>query len=163
MKLIDEKGRLLGKINVFDLAVLLIILVGIAGVYYKFGYLNKISGQTGIQNKATIGFVVREVSSYSADAVAVGGIVKELKSNTEIGTITRAVIKPATKAASDMNGKWVLSEIPDKKDIFIYIETTANYDPDMKLGSVNAKVGAKIEIKGPKFQFESYICGVEPK
>jgi hypothetical protein len=36
MKIIDEKGKLFGFINIIDLAVLLVILLVIAGVIVKF-------------------------------------------------------------------------------------------------------------------------------
>jgi len=169
MKLIDEKGRLFGKINVFDLAVMLIVVFALAGVYYKFVYMNRIVNQTGSQTKAIVGFFITKETafnvddSFTADAVSVGDVIKELRSNTEIGTVIRKEVKPASKAAANSEGKLVLSEIPNQKDIFIYIETTADYDPDMKLGSVNGKVGAKIELKGPKFQVQSVIIGVDSK
>lgn len=35
MKLVDEKGRIFGKVNVIDLALALIVLVLVAGVGYK--------------------------------------------------------------------------------------------------------------------------------
>ncbi|NLB77830.1 MAG: DUF4330 family protein, partial [Clostridiaceae bacterium] len=35
MKVIDEKGRLFGKVNVFDLIILLALLIGIGAVGYK--------------------------------------------------------------------------------------------------------------------------------
>lgn len=163
MKLIDEQGRLGGKINIFDLTVILLIIFGLAGAYYKFFYINKLEGEVGTPQKAQVGFIIEEVSTYTADAINVGDIVKELNSNTEIGTITKKEVRTALDKTGDAEGNWHVSPIADKRDVIIYIETTGNYDPDMKLGSVNGKVGAKIVLKGPKFQVESYIIGVDPE
>lgn len=163
MKLIDEQGRLGGKINIFDLTVILLVIFGLVGVYYKFFYIEKLEGQVGTDQKAVVGFIIEEVSVYTADAINIGDKVNELNSNTEIGTIIKKEVTPALEKASDAEGNWHVSPIENKNDIKIYIETTANYDPNMKLGSVNGKVGAKIVLKGPKFQVESYIIGVDPE
>jgi len=37
--LLDEKGRLFGKISIVDIGVLLLIAVLIGGVYYKFFFV----------------------------------------------------------------------------------------------------------------------------
>ena len=36
MKLIDEKGKLFGKVNAIDLCVLIIVIALAFGAYYKF-------------------------------------------------------------------------------------------------------------------------------
>ena len=41
--IIDDKGKLFGKISIIDLLVVCLILAGIAGAYYKFGRSKTIS------------------------------------------------------------------------------------------------------------------------
>ena len=37
MKILDEKGKLFGKVNLIDLIVVLVILAGVAAVAWKLG------------------------------------------------------------------------------------------------------------------------------
>jgi hypothetical protein len=161
MKLIDERGNLFGKLNIIDLLIVLIIVAGLVGVNYKLGFIKKM-GDNEVERKAIVKLWVKNVSKYSPDAVNVGDTVRELKSNSEIGKIINKEVAPTKEAAPDANGKWILSEVPDKNDIFITLETTSvNANGEVKLGSKDGKVGATVEIKGPKFQLVSYVIGVE--
>ncbi|NLX02285.1 MAG: DUF4330 domain-containing protein [Syntrophomonadaceae bacterium] len=161
MKWIDEKGFLFGRINVIDFIVLLVLILAVAGGVYKMGFVNRLEEDTRPRDKAIITFMVKEVSQCTADVVEVGGEIKELRSNQVFGKIVDKEVQPYSEAASDQNGKWVLSEVPGKINIIITVEAYAPFSEDMKLGSKDAKVGSKIDLKGPKFAVESYITGVQ--
>ena len=46
-KLIDEKGKIFGKINVIDFFVILIVILLALGAVYKFTTMNKSVGNVG--------------------------------------------------------------------------------------------------------------------
>lgn len=162
MKVIDEKGKLFGWINIIDLLIVVIILGAILGVGYKFGFISKISSGNVSQNKAIVTIWIKSISGYTVDAIAEGDSIRELKSNSVIGKVIKKEVKPTKENAADANGNWVLSEVPEKNDVFLTIETTQpSTSGDIKLGSKDAKVGASLDIKGPRFQVMSYIVGVE--
>ena len=52
MKLIDEKGRLFGKINLIDLLVVLLIVAVLAAVVWKLGGKKAAAAVTGADKKA---------------------------------------------------------------------------------------------------------------
>ena len=52
MKLIDEKGRLFGKINLIDLLVVLLIVAVLAAVVWKLGGRKAAAAVTGTEKKA---------------------------------------------------------------------------------------------------------------
>ena len=52
MKLIDEKGRLFGKINLIDLLVVILIVAVIAAVAWKLGGRKAAAAVTGTEKKA---------------------------------------------------------------------------------------------------------------
>ena len=52
MKLIDEKGRLFGKVNLIDLLVVLLIVAVLAAVVWKLGGKKAAAAVTGADKKA---------------------------------------------------------------------------------------------------------------
>ena len=51
MKLVDEKGRLFGKINLIDLLVVLLIVAVLAAVVWKLGGKKAAAAVTGTDKK----------------------------------------------------------------------------------------------------------------
>lgn len=164
MKLIDEKGRLFGKLNIIDLLIVVVVLGGLLGVGWKLGLIKKMGTQTMGAKKPIVKIWVKKVSNYTADVIAAsnGDTISDIKTNEPIGKIIAVDIKPAKETAPDSNGKWVLSEVPEQKEIFITMETLSpEVNGNIKLSSKDAKVGVELIIKGKKFQVTSYIIGVE--
>jgi len=161
MKLIDERGRLFGILNIIDLLIISIIAAALLGAYYKFGLLNRMEGPQTVQDKTEVTIWVKDVSKYVVDAISEGDMVKEVRSNNEIGKIIKKEVAPYTDKASTSEGKWVVSEVPGKYSVFITMETPGSPDGNLMLGSSEAKVGAQLLVKGPKFKVESYIVEVK--
>ena len=69
MKLIDEKGRLFGKINLIDLLVMLLIVAVLAAVVWKLGGKKAAAAVTGADKKAvyTVEFedVPADIAEYA--------------------------------------------------------------------------------------------------
>ena len=69
MKLIDEKGRLFGKINLIDLLVVLLIVAVLAAVVWKLGGKKAAAAVTGADKKAvyTVEFedVPADIAEYA--------------------------------------------------------------------------------------------------
>lgn len=164
MKLIDEKGRLFGKLNIIDLLIVLIIIGGLAGVAWKFGFIKKMSTQTAGTKKPIVKIWVKKVSDYTASAIAAsnGDNIKDVKTNDTIGKIIAVDVNPAKDVAPDSAGKWVISEVPEQKDVVITMEAASPaVNGNVKLSSVDAKVGVSLIFKGTKFQTTGYVIGVE--
>ncbi len=162
MKLVDEKGRLFGKFNIIDLLIVLLIFVGLLGVNYKFGLIKKFTSQQVSQKNAVVKLWIKDISHYTVTAINEGDILTELKSNTQFGKIIKKEVSPYMDKGTNSEGKWVLSEVPGRNEVFLTIETlNPPINGEIKLGSKDAKVGASLEVKGPKFQVTSYVIGVE--
>ncbi len=92
MKLMDEKGRLFGKINLFDLLVLLLVIVGIIGMSTR---LIKINRETAQMTTATYRLEIVGAQECYKDAYKVGDSLYE--SETLLGTITEVSVTPNTE------------------------------------------------------------------
>ena len=118
--LLDEKGRLFGKISIVDIGVLLLIAVLIVGVYYKFFMVDK------DQNAAkfdTIEYkvLVEEVRKQSVDAIEIGADIYDVKTNSPMGRITDIEVLPATDQLTKADGTMVIAEKPERFNVLITI------------------------------------------
>lgn len=118
--LLDEKGRLFGKISIVDIGVLLLIAVLIGGVYFKFFMVDK------NQNAAkfdTIEYkvLVEEVRQQSVDAIEIGADIYHVKTDSPMGTITDVEVLPATDQLTKADGTMVIAEKPERFNVLITI------------------------------------------
>lgn len=119
--LLDEKGRLFGKISIVDIGVLLLIAVLIGGVYYKFFMVDK------DQNAAkfdTIEYkvLVEEVRQQSVDAMEIGADIYDAKTDSPMGRIEDIEVLPATGQLTKADGTVVIAEKPERFNVLITIK-----------------------------------------
>ncbi len=67
MKLVDEKGRLFGKLNLIDLAVILVVVAVAAAVCMKLFGNNAVASATSQQVTLTYEVVAQDVPEHVAD------------------------------------------------------------------------------------------------
>lgn len=89
MKLMDEKGRLFGKINLFDLLVLLLVIVGIVGMSTR---LIKTDRETAEMTTAIYHVEIVGAQEYFKEVYKVGDSLYE--GDTFLGTVTAVEVTP---------------------------------------------------------------------
>lgn len=102
--MIDEKGRLFGKINLIDLIIVLIILA--AAVFLGMKFLGPESTAAGTQ-KAVISFYYEECPDYVADQLKAGDPVWDSGDNVNIGTVKDWTTADSVSYLLDDNGNTV--------------------------------------------------------
>jgi len=137
MKLIDEKGRLFGKLSVIDLLVILVAAVMAVALYVKNDRLNLSSGNTDAVEDRVITFQVqlRGVEDYIAAAILEGEEVYDLnyKSNGRpVGKVTRVEITQSPgaviEALDDGTAGPVVKE--GTVDALVTVESSGTRDGD---------------------------------
>ncbi len=88
MRLMDDKGRLFGKINIFDLLVLLLVIVGVVGMSLRLINPQKELGET---KTAIYHIEIAEGQEFLKDAFQVGDALYE--GDTFLGTITEVQVE----------------------------------------------------------------------
>ncbi len=148
MKLMDEKGRLFGKVNLFDLLVLLAILAVVAGVGYKL--LSNRQQEQAAQN--TTDWIVTIKASGMEP-----GFAEALRKDDKIyydtdgyvnATISDVREEPAMVNVPTAIGTLVLAEDPRLKDVYVdVLVQDASGDIGVKIGRYTVATGNKIAIK----------------
>jgi hypothetical protein len=165
MKLVDEKGRLFGLINIIDLVVLVVILALVGfGAYKTIGFDNN-GTPTEIgtaTHKATIVFEVREVRDFTINSVSIGEVLKDYSKNTDYGTITNVEVKPAIRLIETEDGKIVEAVVPGKSTMLLFVDGFANVSQtSILMAGRDVRIGYDFDIKGLKFKTRGTIIDID--
>jgi hypothetical protein len=121
-KIIDEHGRVFGKISVIDFAVVLIVILIGAALYLKYDVLD-VSDKTSQSGAITYTVTIYGVRDYTVDAVKPGDLLydKNNRGGYPIGTITGIQTADAKKASELLDGTIVLGNKVGYQDITLTV------------------------------------------
>lgn len=147
--MIDEKGKLFGRISVIDCLIILVFLVVIAGTAYKFLGNDEIT----VTKNDTFTTVIRidGVKDFYLDAIHTGDVVYELNGG-KLGTITKVESEPYRAILSgDKEGEYLTYE--NRYTIYVTLATkgTVNSSGFYAEGNRQLFSGASISIQSRLF------------
>lgn len=120
--MIDNKGKLFGKISIVDLLIVLLVVVAIGATVFKFGF----SAQKDV-NESTekIEYVVRVrgVRDFTVNSIKVGTELYDEESEEFIGTVKKVDVKEAMDYAVKNDGTTVYTAKPERYDVYITVES----------------------------------------
>ena len=163
MKLLDEKGKLFGKVNLIDLIVVVVLVAVIAAVGWKMAGS---SITEAIQsNAATIRYEVlcTEVDPAICD-YAVQQVGTQLMSNGDMidGTITDCVIEPHIVTVLDAEGNPKQVEDPEVRNLRFTIESKVSETSNAyAVGSQELRVGKTHIVKTVMLEISGNIVSME--
>lgn len=153
--MIDDKGRLFGKLSIIDIFVVVLILGVIAGTAYK------LKGPVATVNRGdkTIYYTVKisDVRSFTTDYYEEGMRVCDSKSGAYIGKIDAIRVEPYMDTVIMNDGTLKLAEKPGKVEIYLDLSAEGvETDQSFLVGGtyeVKAGTGAylstkKVEVQG---------------
>jgi len=161
LALVDNKGRLFGKVNIIDLAIILIILAVVMGSLYKFKLYDR---HTSDERPVTVTLMLREVSQETVNALQVGDQLTESTENLPLGKIISKEVRKALKEAPTADGRLVEAESPNKYDVVLITEGNLRVTGDQVLvGRRDIKIGLSLNIKSPRSVCFPVVTGFEVK
>lgn len=101
--MIDEKGRLFGKINIIDLIVLLVIIAAVAIVGLSFAK----GDSTESQDTLVMKYYIEEANDFVAEKVQVGDMLYDDNEEIELGKVTDVEIGEPVSWAGTADGQYV--------------------------------------------------------
>lgn len=150
MKLIDEKGRLFGKINLIDLLVVLLIVAVLAAVVWKLGG-NKAAAAVSGSNKKAVYTVEMEDVPADIAAFADTQIGKSLVNDSKV--IAAVITDVRTETYDDALGHVRL---------YVTVEADASFTGNVyKVGAQEVRVGYEYILKTSEFELTGLICALE--
>lgn len=162
--IIDEKGRLFGKINIIDLFVVIVVVAVIAAAAYRFGPFRKAAAPVVVQTEGEIYVTVqaRLCPEEVSGQLAVGDklVAKGAFTNGEIVSITET---PARWVAWTDEGVGINTFHPFWKDVTVVIKDKGNAsNPIVKVGGQEARTGMiTFLLKTQKVEVSATVLDVE--
>lgn len=144
-----KDGKLFGKINLFDAAILFLILILIVAGILKFKTFNKTANGDASLGKITYTMIINNVRDYTADSFVSGDAVYDSGTNIQIGNITNIATRDARIIKSLVDGRTEIVENPYRKDIILTVETpgTSTENGYYANKSIELKIGSEKKIK----------------
>lgn len=159
MRLIDEKGKVFGIINIIDLIILLLIVLVGAGAAYKFTH------KTAQGEIKTVEFEVMVpcVRPELAEAVKVGDKMVQGGSYTPV-TVKSVDIKPGLSVNLNAQGHKVISYDPYMKDVFVVNEGKVNISSaTITMGGQEIRIGKDYYVKSRDYELKGTIMKITVK
>lgn len=146
MGLIDNKGRVFGRVNLIDLTLIFGVFVLIVMALVVMTKQGKISTVPEDKNVEYV-LVVRAVRPEVASFVKKGDIVKKQITKEAIGKVKDVEIKPAEDVVITADGRRVVAISPLDKDVYITVETKGRVGGDIiATGNEVLRVGDRFTI-----------------
>lgn len=150
MKLIDEKGRLFGKINLIDLLVVLLIVAVLAAVVWKLGGSRAAAAVAGTEKKAV--YTV-EFEDVSAD------IAEYAKTQVDKALVNDS--KQIAAVITDVRTEPYNNELSHVR-LYITVEASASFTGNVyKVGPQEVRVGYEYILKTSEFELTGLISALE--
>ena len=164
MKIINEKGKLFGLINIIDLVIILcVVLVG-AAVVYKFAapaatdvIAPKADMYVTMRVRGAMDYLDAEVAKLTPGTRLVAG--SDYIADAEVVSVESL---PYLVAATTDEGKIVTAEDSQKTDLIITVRTKQNKnDPILKIGTQEVRIGRGFIFKTQTVEVNAIIETVE--
>ena len=141
-----KNGKLFGKINLFDLLVIVLILVLIFGVCYKFMVLDKEVVQNTVE--VTYDLKIETVRDVTVNAFREGDTVYHYKLEEPIGTVAKITPTPAADIFDTLAGETLSAPVEDRFDLVVTVKGTAvrQDDGNLMMGKVKLVEGTELRV-----------------
>ncbi len=163
MKIINEKGKLFGIINVVDLLVLLAALAVAAGVGYKL-FAPRIQEASSPLVDMTVVVRVRGVMPYlSAELERSSPVGKRMVAGSDYidGDIVDMQFEEYTQIVATDDGRLVETSDGLRKDVIFTIKSKVRKDtPTPKIGTQEVRAGRTFIVKTNDFETTGSIVSV---
>lgn len=147
--LIDDKGRILGKISFIDILLVLVVLAaGLFGLN-KFGLIAPQQTPATSTNKVEIVFYQEEVNDFTANNVKIGDPATESLKNANFGKVIDVKVGESISWLPDLGGNKIVSSSREGyASIYITMEANANITPNgINVGGYTFYVGDIITLR----------------
>lgn len=158
MKIIDNKGKLFGIINVIDLIFVLIIAVAVVGGARRLKRAPVIS-EAGQKGKIT--YLVSDIRQVSVDNIKVGQKLYHYDKGTYLGEIVDVKSEPY-REKTEFEGKWYYAEVPEKYVAYVTVESDISQTAESYIaGGEQTRVGGEYRLKSKESTFFGICINID--
>ena len=158
VRLIDDRGRLFGKVNIVDIIVLLLVVALAVFVGMRATDAGDNTTET-VPVKVT--FLIQPPDERTLDSYTVLGDLRD-QTGKVLGTIERAEITRRDPMYIGGAGDEFGLHFEVAPDIMLVVACEGSVFGDtVHVGSLDARVGVKLKLLGPGWQSNGYVVNVD--
>ena len=162
--MIDENGKIGGKINLIDfLIVVFILAVIIFALLRSFSFNAAVDEEEIVSDPVIIEYTCAEVDDYTVGLLEAGAPVLNGNTNKDLGTAVGFTIDDATTYAVTDSGRTVLVDIPGTKSVVVTVKSAGNLDENgILIDGARYGIGYSMVIYVGHCKLWATISGIEP-
>ncbi|HAI21454.1 MAG TPA: hypothetical protein DCM14_06145 [Clostridiales bacterium UBA8153] len=159
--MVDRKGRVFGLINVFDLAVVVIMIALVAGVAYRLAFMGPGAERGAEQRPVRVTLLVEDVRQPTVDTIRVGQVVRDHDNNAVFGTIVAMHVRPAERTVATADGRLVSAQVPEMFDIILELDGTASVSRDaIVIARKETRIGTQVRLRTQTLFVLTVVTGI---
>ena len=159
--IIDEKGKLFGKVSVIDIAIVCVILAVIAGLCVRYG--NKITGAVESEKNFRYVMKVEKIRDCSVAALEKKGALTDKKSEKNMGEVVDVVSEPATVESTTADGVVTYASYPERRTCYVTIDAHGKESDENYIleDATELSVGRTVDLYTKYIKTSGTIVSVE--
>ena len=155
--MIDNKGKIFGKVSIVDLLIVLLLVVAIGVTVFKFGFsAHKDVNEAGSKIEYVV--KVEGVRNFTVDSIKEGAELYDDESDALIGVVKGIEVEKSMDYALKNDGTTVYAEKPDRYDVYLTVESDARILNGAYFANGTKEIGA---FSGFKVYSEYFTFDIE--
>jgi len=160
--LIDDKGRIFGKVSIVDIFFVILIFMALGFIWYKIGGYGNKADIIDRTEKIRIVFYQEEINNFAANNVKIGDPATEALQNIRLGKVTDIKLGESISWGSDIQGKQVSSSRKGYSSIYITMEGKGIIGPNgIQIDNHLYYIGETITLRAGNAIFYGKIYSAE--
>lgn len=159
----NKDGKIKGKFNIIDILAIVLVLVVIAGIVWRFGS----SVTTAVQSDSEFVYTVRVegIRDCTIKALEKKGKITDKNSTMDLGEILNVEVEPATTNVQLVDGTTITGQLPERYKATVTIKTYGKESDNSYItaDSNELSVGRTTEIISKYVHTSGKIMSVEKK
>lgn len=124
--IVDNKGKLFGKISIVDALIVLVVIAAVAGVGYKYTR-SKVATPLAKQDTLQVVLYSEEQPDFVVKAVKPGDVVIDSATGVTFGQVTDVKIGKAASVGINDSGEMVATSKPGYSSAYVTVEGKGIY------------------------------------
>lgn len=159
--IIDKNGKIGGKVSIIDIAIILIIVIAIAGICQRFG--SRITSSVKSSEEFRYVLKIEGVRQYTVDALNKKGAVTDKRSEKNMGEITDVKVETATRESVTADGVVTYAELPNYYTCYVTVDAHGKESDDNYVldDTTELSVGRTIDFYSKYVETSGIIMSVD--
>lgn len=161
MKMIlDQKGKLFGKINIIDLLLILVVVLAVA--FFGIKMMDDGGAAVSTGEGVRMEFYAEEVSDFVVENIKIGDTLTDDTGNINLGKIVDIEVGPSQSYSTNEKGEWVLSSREGFSSLRIVGEGSGRlYDHGVIVSGSKYGVGHSFTLRAGMGKIWIRVSGIE--